>query len=73
MSLVELAEIGSEAGVGVEEVGEGVGARVRRGVGDAWAKILVVTACGRDTTAGKTTGFTSGFTSGSTSCSPGVS
>lgn len=70
VSQVELAEMGSEEGDGVEEdVGERLGAGTRRGVGGAWAKILVVTTSGRDTTAGKTTGFTSG----STSCSPDVS
>jgi hypothetical protein len=70
VSQVELSEMGSEEGGGVEEeVGEGLGAGTRRGAGGAWAKILVVTTSGRDTTAGKTTGFTSG----STSCSPDVS
>jgi hypothetical protein len=52
-----------------EEVGDGVGAGTRTGAGGAGAKILVVTTCGHDTTAGKTTGFTSD----STSSSPAVS
>jgi hypothetical protein len=70
VSQVELAEMGSAEGDGVDEdVGEGLGARTRRGVGGAWAKILVVTTSGCFTTAGNTRGFTSG----STSCSPDVS
>jgi hypothetical protein len=64
LSQVELAERESEAGDGVE-VGEGEGAGTLRGVGGAWAKILVVTTCGCDAMAGKTTGFTSVSTSGS--------
>jgi hypothetical protein len=60
---VEFVETGSE-GVG-EEVGDEVEAGTRAGAGGAGAKILVVTTCGRDTTAGGTTGFTSGSTSSS--------